>query len=462
MVDCILDMDFQTEIAKYGLTEDQYEDSLNFIHKAQRLHKEDKKNNTVDWKRIRDKYNLTIHSDTLRKASQTIYGGAFVADYYRHKMNISVSDDIETAKSKYGVETSLNKDGTCSRNALVEITEEQSKDVNFMLEVHGFDSSKWKLLNIKNKVWNVYSKLDKISTLYSSAITAKPLENEFSLNNIDSYFKQDHPEWATVPMRNYTNNYDDSEEFLEVCVPDLHIGLKSCADETGVEFNYEIAEYNFFKCIDDIIERSRHKKFSRIYFVPLGDFLHYDNAHGTTTKGTPQDYETRYHKMFDVAQGMLIKAIDMLAELAPITIPYIEGNHDAVMGYSLFKGASFAYRNNSRVTFDCGHKSRKFVKEGDCLLGWCHGNMAKTNLTEWLQIEAREEFGQTRFAEIHGGHLHSSVLHDKSGIIVRLLPTITGASAWEYNKGYYSANKSMNSFVWNRKTGLRDIWFSSI
>jgi hypothetical protein len=88
--------------------------------------------------------------------------------------------------------------------------------------------------------------------------------------------------------------------------------------------------------------------------------------------------------------------------------------------------------------------------------------MAKGNLTEWLQTEARKEFGATKHAEIHAGHLHSSQTIDKSGIIIRHLPTITGASAWEYGKGYYSANKALTSFVWDKENGLREIWLSGI
>lgn len=41
--------------------------------------------NDLDWKEIVDKYSLDIHYDTLRKASQTIFGGAFVRSYFENK-----------------------------------------------------------------------------------------------------------------------------------------------------------------------------------------------------------------------------------------------------------------------------------------------------------------------------------------------------------------------------------------
>ena len=41
--------------------------------------------NDLDWKEIVEKYGLDIHYDTLRKASQTVFGGAFVRSYFEDK-----------------------------------------------------------------------------------------------------------------------------------------------------------------------------------------------------------------------------------------------------------------------------------------------------------------------------------------------------------------------------------------
>ncbi len=67
------------ELEKFGLTRDQYELCLKDIA--------DKMNGTndMDWAEIVDKYHINCHSDTLRKASQTIFGGKFVQDYLAEK-----------------------------------------------------------------------------------------------------------------------------------------------------------------------------------------------------------------------------------------------------------------------------------------------------------------------------------------------------------------------------------------
>ena len=73
----------EAEIAKYGLTIEEYEQVLKECS--------DKQNHITDcdWADIIVKYNIKnpngrdslMHYDTLRKAQQSIFGGAFVADF---------------------------------------------------------------------------------------------------------------------------------------------------------------------------------------------------------------------------------------------------------------------------------------------------------------------------------------------------------------------------------------------
>jgi UDP-2,3-diacylglucosamine pyrophosphatase LpxH len=82
----LLDL-IKQEIEKYGLTIEQYEQCLKDAY--------DKVNgiNDMDWSEIIHKYNLNIHRDTLRKATQTIFGGAFVCEYFKNKNANSFGDD---------------------------------------------------------------------------------------------------------------------------------------------------------------------------------------------------------------------------------------------------------------------------------------------------------------------------------------------------------------------------------
>lgn len=71
--------DLQQKIMDAGLTVEEYENCLSDAY-AKANHIID-----MDWQEIIEKYNLNIHYDTLRKATQTIFGGAFVSEYFKSK-----------------------------------------------------------------------------------------------------------------------------------------------------------------------------------------------------------------------------------------------------------------------------------------------------------------------------------------------------------------------------------------
>lgn len=83
--------DLISKIQEYGLSPEDYEKCLSDAYQ--------KANHIIDldWQEIIDKYNLDIHYDTLRKATQTIFGGAFVSEYFKQKQ-ASAKDDSYLAE----------------------------------------------------------------------------------------------------------------------------------------------------------------------------------------------------------------------------------------------------------------------------------------------------------------------------------------------------------------------------
>lgn len=107
--------DLEAKIRDYGLTPEQYESCLSDAYqKANHII-------DIDWQEIVNKYNLDIHFDTLRKATQTIFGGAFVSEYFKSKQASKVDDtylkeikaekqEIRKEKQKlFDERTALNK-----------------------------------------------------------------------------------------------------------------------------------------------------------------------------------------------------------------------------------------------------------------------------------------------------------------------------------------------------------------
>lgn len=181
-------MDLIKEISKYGLTIEQYEECLQMII--------DKKNNIKDleWKDICNMYGLNISVDALRKANGTIFGGAFIAEYFKNKIvendacNNLTHEDVDDLKNTFS-ETSINKDGTYSSSRLLVMNEMESKDPNFILKANGFDTSCWSIVSLRNNIRQVISKQDGVVTLYASFLTVKPVV-DLTLEQIENFYKE--------------------------------------------------------------------------------------------------------------------------------------------------------------------------------------------------------------------------------------------------------------------------------
>lgn len=81
---------FEEELAKYGLTQDKYEQLLNDCsNKVQHITDD-------DWSEICARYGLEFNPDTIRKGSQPpLIGSAFVSEYYKWKESLNSSEDKE-------------------------------------------------------------------------------------------------------------------------------------------------------------------------------------------------------------------------------------------------------------------------------------------------------------------------------------------------------------------------------
>lgn len=294
-----------------------------------------------------------------------------------------------------------------------------------------------------------------VPMMHTETKFARKDSKKFKLEDIDKFFN----EFKYVPIKNiYTpKGYDSEGVVIEINIADIHVGN---------------AEYNAFPMtieqrvdyvIEDILKRTKNLKIKSFYLVQLGDILQYDTEGRTTTGGTKVTYSGDSNStIFDRAISIMINAIEKLKNIAPVDVICIFGNHDRVVSYGLSKAIEFYYRNDKYVTVDAGHDTRKFRKFGNNLVFWQHGDMSKKNIKSILYREAREEYGSTRFAEIHCGHWHHQQTLEEDGMIIRYLPSLTSADEWHQLSGYVGAIMSVCTFVWDLETGLRDIWFSNI
>ncbi|MEM5592761.1 hypothetical protein AAHH67_15330 [Niallia circulans] len=133
------------------------------IDKLNKLH-------NMDWLDVKEMFNFQHSAESLRK-----YASGWKLEMEAREIEqLNSNEDIP-----YKETTEIMANGSHKSDKLLRMTSEQSKDVDYLLSAHGFDTKSWELVNAKNNIWNVHSKQDGVQTLYSSKITVKPRVNGF-------------------------------------------------------------------------------------------------------------------------------------------------------------------------------------------------------------------------------------------------------------------------------------------
>ncbi|WP_339304560.1 hypothetical protein NST33_18520 [Paenibacillus sp. FSL L8-0435] len=355
----------------------------------------------------------------------------------------------------------INKDGSQSSIKLIKMSIEDSKDVNYLLKAHGYDTDLWELTSARSNIWNSYSKKDGIMQLYSSKISVKPKKDELSLESIRSTFK----EMSDMYIRPSHNpvRYSKNGMMLEISIADIHLGKLAWQGDSNDTYNWEIARERFFHIINDVLTRTQSYKFEKILFCWSNDFFHYDGLTKTTTGGTPQDTDLKFAQMYKIGTKMLIEAVDLLSQFAPVETFYVGANHDKLTSYVATEHLAAWFRNDTNVKVDTDPKIRKYIEFGKCLIQFSHGHAEGKRIGEVMPVEAREAWGRTVYHEVHAGHFHSERTVTKdNGVIVRYLNSPTGADTWHYESGYVGALKVGQSFIWDRELGLMDAIYTTV
>lgn len=400
---------------------------------------------------------LNDSSLTVVQKYQRIYGETVSRDTARHRLEklkrqVSATNIVNVPKFR---KVSVNEDGSQSSERLIECAEACLKDPEYLLKIHGYDVNEFRLVSAQSSIWQggVGGKV-----LYSSKIRVSPLDKSRDISSLvrDTLsILLDTPDIVreVSPVDKVTGSND---KLLEICVPDLHIGLTNDYLNNGSIFIDRLC-----KCVDNIVKTINERSLRNVRIVFLGDIFHYDTAGKTTTKGTIQESNMVFSTAYEQAVEILSYFIRSIkAAASNVEVLYVPGNHDTVIGFTLMKVMS-AYFSRDGIIFNICQDFRPFKLFGVNLIGYTHGDMDKKRLSQWIYSEARDYISDAKNIEIHVGHLHHEETIEENGVIVRYLPTIAGSSSWEYKKGYNSKRK-MEIFIWDAIDGLESINYINV
>lgn len=262
---------------------------------------------------------------------------------------------------------------------------------------------------------------------------------------------------------------EEERHLLEISPVDLHVGKYAWGEEAGEDYDIEIAEKVFTDAIEDILHRASVYAVEKIVLVVGNDLLQTDTLQGTTTAGTYVDTDSRYIKSFRRARAINSWAIHRCAEMAPVEVQIVPGNHDSLTAFHIGEVLEAEFQRDPRVAVCNSAKRRKYLRYGVTLLGWTHGNEEKPqDLPLIMAQEEPESWGQTQHREWHVGHLHKmketryTAGDSFNGVRVRILPSLCAPDAWHYSKGFVKERRACEAYLWNKAQGYAGHFSSNV
>lgn len=261
--------------------------------------------------------------------------------------------------------------------------------------------------------------------------------------------KQDIPPTAPTPAPTAT-----ADTLLNLYpITDYHLGAKAWSEETGADWDMEIAEELLVSWFAAAIAQSPNAKYG--VFANMGDFLHYDSLEAVTpTSRHILDADTRFQKLVRVNIRMKRRILSMLLQKHE-QVYFIEGegNHDiasSAWGRELFAAL---YENEPRIFVETRPDPYYAVEHGKTSLFFHHGHKKKReNLETAFIAKFREIFGRTQFSYAHCGHLHHDVVKETNTMHIEQHETLAAPDSHS-SRGAWMSQRSAKCITYHAEFG---------
>jgi molybdenum-dependent DNA-binding transcriptional regulator ModE len=238
-----------------------------------------------------------------------------------------------------------------------------------------------------------------------------------------------------------THKYED----LMAVYPlgDPHIGMLSWGEESGMDWDLQIAEQKFISVFDRLVKVAPRCKEAVI--VNLGDFFHSDNMDGVTARsGHSLDMDGRYAKMIRVGVKVLRRMIESALEHHELCRVINEtGNHDDTGAMFLNIALDNIYENEPRVIVDAKPTPFHYIQFGKTCFGVHHGHSCKmANLPLVMATDEPKMWGECVHRYWLTGHIHHDSMKEYAGCKVESFRTLAAKDAYATWGGYRSGQDS--------------------
>lgn len=222
-------------------------------------------------------------------------------------------------------------------------------------------------------------------------------------------------------------------------VTDYHLGMLSWGEETGEDWDTDIAERMLVDWFAAAIAQSPDARTGVL--AQLGDMLHWDGMDAVTPASKHLlDADTRFQRLVRVAIRVIRRVIGMLlAKHERVVVLMAEGNHDPASSIWLREWLAASYEDEPRVVVDTSADPYYCVEHGATALFFHHGHKRRPkDIDTVFASKFREVFGRTKYAYAHMGHLHHVDIKETNLMLVEQHQTLAAKDAYASRGGWMS------------------------
>jgi hypothetical protein len=250
------------------------------------------------------------------------------------------------------------------------------------------------------------------------------------------------------------NSYHTPDMLTGIFIGDAHIGMKAFGRETKhSDFDTSIAVNQLRDACDYLVQRAEPTETGLL--VNVGDLLHANTQHGTTTSGTPVDVDTRHTMVMEKAAIVLSYMVDrMLDKFKKVIVVCARGNHDTDAAGAVALMLRFYYRQEPRVNVLRTEGFYHYIEYGNWLLGIHHGDKQKMeSLPGSMARDMAQAWGRTTHRLWCLGHYHKDAVRTFPGVKCKIFAALPPPDSWHASHGY-AGDGEMEMLTFRKAGGL--------
>lgn len=414
---------------------------------------EEVKKGNMTWKEVADRLNKEFGENLSKDAVRKRF-------YVRDRRN--GGEELNTEISGAGEYETVYENGMVEAQKVVEYSKEVFGDKRKMLEYLGYNADEWEFVFLTTSMWNQHTKEQTTKQLYAVKFKIKPLIKTLTLDKALESAKEVFNEGIEpIKFKKEKKKKLNDELLIEIPAIELHLGKYAEELESGQNYDTEIAKSRFYEILRQILEMQEIVRADRCVVMIGNDFFNSDTVGNTTTKGTQQFNDIRWKSLFIVGLELYKDFFNTLrCRFNHVDVRLCQGNHDVMSSFYLYMALSAYYRLDAIVKFEENYREYQCYRFGDNAIFFGHGDCNIKRLVQSIPAEFYKEWGETRFHELHLGHLHSQVAVDEgNGMIMRRISSPTAPDAWHYSERFIGAIPNHQIFLWHKTQGLKLIQY---